>query len=31
VLDLMPRLVDAADVWLRDGIERAMNVHNRDG
>ena len=29
VLELLPRLTDAADIWLRDGIARAMNVHNQ--
>ena len=29
ILSLMPRFVDAADVWLRDGIEAVMNQHNR--
>ncbi|MGQ0539112.1 MAG: aminoacyl-tRNA hydrolase [Gemmatimonadaceae bacterium] len=26
---LLPRLVDAVGIWLREGIVRAMNVHNR--
>ena len=29
VLSLMPRFVDAAELWLRDGIVAAMNTHNR--
>ena len=30
VLGLMPRFVDAVEIWMRDGIVRAMNVHNGD-
>jgi peptidyl-tRNA hydrolase, PTH1 family len=30
VLALLPRLTDAAEMWVREGIERAMNVHNRE-
>lgn len=29
VLALMPKVQDAAEIWLRDGIAAAMNVHNR--
>jgi peptidyl-tRNA hydrolase, PTH1 family len=28
VLDLLPRLRDAIEIWLRDGIVKAMNAHN---
>jgi PTH1 family peptidyl-tRNA hydrolase len=28
ILDLMPRFTDACDLFVRDGIEKAMNVHN---
>ena len=28
VLDLMPRFQDAVEIWLRDGILKAMNAHN---
>jgi PTH1 family peptidyl-tRNA hydrolase len=30
VLELLPRLQDAVEIWLRDGILKAMNVHNGD-
>ena len=30
VLDLMPKLQDAIEIWLRDGILKAMNAHNGD-
>jgi peptidyl-tRNA hydrolase, PTH1 family len=29
VRSLMPRFVDAAELWVRDGIVAAMNTHNR--
>jgi PTH1 family peptidyl-tRNA hydrolase len=29
ILDLFPQLTDAVDLWMREGIERAMNAHNR--
>ncbi|MBV9881348.1 MAG: aminoacyl-tRNA hydrolase [Gemmatirosa sp.] len=28
VADLMPRLADACDVWVREGVIAAMNKHN---
>lgn len=31
VLDLLPRITDAVEIWLRDGITRAMNAHNGGG
>jgi PTH1 family peptidyl-tRNA hydrolase len=30
VLELMPRLVDAIETWVHDGIGAAMNAYNRD-
>ena len=29
ILALLPQLEDAVQLWLREGIERAMNAHNR--
>ena len=29
IMSLMPKLEDAVDLWMREGIERAMNAHNR--
>ena len=31
VLGLMPKLRDAAEIWVRDGIVKAMNAHNAEG
>ena len=30
VRELLPRLADAIEIWLRDGILTAMNAHNGD-
>lgn len=30
ILGLMPHFVAATETWVRDGIERAMNAHNRE-
>ena len=29
VLSLLPGLVTVAETWLREGAEKAMNLHNR--
>jgi peptidyl-tRNA hydrolase, PTH1 family len=29
--DLLPRLQDAVEIWLGEGIVKAMNIHNGDG
>jgi PTH1 family peptidyl-tRNA hydrolase len=31
ILALMPALTGAVETWLKDGVEKAMNVHNRVG
>lgn len=31
IVALIPRIECAIDTWLRDGVERAMNSHNREG
>lgn len=31
ILDLMPKLVDACETWLREGTLAAMNKHNSNG
>lgn len=31
ILGLMPRLNASVETWLREGIDRAMNAHNREG
>ena len=31
VIALMPKIEGAIGTWLKDGVERAMNVYNRDG
>ena len=29
ILDLMPQLTATVETWLHDGVEKAMNLHNR--
>ena len=31
IVALMPNLENAVELWMREGIERAMNAHNRRG
>ena len=31
ILSMLPRISTAVDTWVREGVERAMNAHNRDG
>ena len=31
ILTLLPKLGAAVETWLREGIDRAMNTHNRGG
>lgn len=31
ILTLLPKISAAVDTWVREGVERAMNAHNRDG
>jgi PTH1 family peptidyl-tRNA hydrolase len=30
VHDLLPRLTDACEIWIREGVVAAMNKHNRN-
>lgn len=30
ILDLMPKLTDACERWIREGIEKTMNTHNNN-
>lgn len=30
IIDLMPRFTEASELWLGEGIDAAMNVHNRE-
>ncbi len=29
ILALMPQLTSTVEIWLREGVEKAMNIHNR--
>ncbi len=30
IVELLPRLTEAAELWVREGVEAAMNVHNQE-
>ncbi len=30
IVELLPRLTDAVELWVREGVDVAMNVHNRE-
>ena len=30
IVELLPRLTEAVELWVREGIDVAMNVHNRE-
>ncbi len=30
IVELLPRLTEAVEVWAREGVDVAMNVHNRE-
>ena len=31
ILSLIPRIESAVETWLREGVDRAMNAHNKSG
>jgi PTH1 family peptidyl-tRNA hydrolase len=31
ILSMMPKISATIETWVREGVERAMNAHNRDG
>ena len=31
IIELIPRIESAIGTWLREGVERAMNAHNKSG
>ena len=30
IVELLPRLTEAVELWVREGVDVAMNVHNRE-